>query len=52
MATVITIVNYNHTGIMIVHYDPKTFIVQATGDISLKRFVRCTEPILLVRGKP
>ncbi len=25
------IVNYNHTIIMIVHYDPKTFIVQAAG---------------------
>ncbi len=41
MATVITIVNYNHTVITIVNYDhtvitilnyaPKTFIVQATG---------------------
>ncbi len=41
MATVITIVNYDHTVIMIVNYDPtvimivnydyKTFIVKATG---------------------
>jgi hypothetical protein len=31
MATVITIVNYDHTVIMIVNYDPKTFIIQATG---------------------
>ncbi len=31
MATVITIVNYDHTVITIVNYDPKTFIVQATG---------------------
>jgi hypothetical protein len=29
MATVITIINYDHTEIMIVNYDPKTFIVQA-----------------------
>ncbi len=33
MATVITIVNYNRTVIMIINYDPKTFIVQATGVI-------------------
>jgi hypothetical protein len=31
MATVITIINYDHTVIMIVTYDPKPFIVQATG---------------------
>jgi hypothetical protein len=31
IATVIMIINYNHTVIMIVNYDPKTFIVQATG---------------------
>ncbi len=31
MVTVIMIVNYNHTVITIVNYDPKTFIVQATG---------------------
>jgi hypothetical protein len=31
MATVITIVNYYCTVIIIVNYDPKTFIVQATG---------------------
>jgi hypothetical protein len=31
MATVITIVNYDCTVIMIVNYNPKTFIVQATG---------------------
>jgi hypothetical protein len=31
LATVITIVNYNCTVIMIVNYDRKTFIVQATG---------------------
>ncbi len=31
MATVTTIVNYNRTVITIVNYDPKTFIVQATG---------------------
>ncbi len=30
MATVITIVNYDCTVIMIVTYDPKTFIAQAT----------------------
>jgi hypothetical protein len=33
MATVITIVNYNRTVMMIINYDPKTFIVQATGVI-------------------
>ncbi len=31
MATDNTIVNYDHTVIRIVNYDPKTFIVQATG---------------------
>jgi hypothetical protein len=31
LATVIMIINYNHTVIMIVNYDRKTFIVQATG---------------------
>jgi hypothetical protein len=31
MATVITIVNYKCTVIMIINYDPKTFIVQTTG---------------------
>ncbi len=31
MATVIMIINYNCTVITIVNYDPKTFIVQATG---------------------
>ncbi len=31
MATVITIVNYDHTVVMIINYNPKTFIVQATG---------------------
>ncbi len=31
MATVITIVNYDHTVITIVNYDPTTFIVQAAG---------------------
>jgi hypothetical protein len=30
MATVITIVNYDHTVILIVIYNPKTFLVQAT----------------------
>jgi hypothetical protein len=31
MATVITIINYDHIVITIVNFDPKTFIVQATG---------------------
>jgi hypothetical protein len=31
MATVIMIINYDHSGITIINYDPKTFIVQATG---------------------
>ncbi len=31
MATVIMIVNYDHNVIATVNYDPKTFIVQATG---------------------
>jgi hypothetical protein len=31
IATVIMIINYNHTVIMVVNYYPKTFIVQATG---------------------
>ncbi len=31
MATVITIVNYDHTVIMIINYSPKNFIVKATG---------------------
>jgi hypothetical protein len=31
LATVITIVNYDHTVIMIINYNRKTFIVQATG---------------------
>jgi hypothetical protein len=31
MATVIKIVNYDRIGITIINYDPKTFIVQATG---------------------
>ena len=35
MATVITIVNYNRTEIMIINYDPKTFIVQATDLIKI-----------------
>ncbi len=30
MASVIRIINYNHTVITIVNYDPKNFIVQAT----------------------
>ncbi len=30
MATVITIIYYDHTVIMTVSYDPRTFIVQAT----------------------
>jgi hypothetical protein len=30
LATVIMIINYNHTVITIVNYDPKPFIVQAT----------------------
>ncbi len=30
MATFITIINYDRTVIMIINYDPKTFIVQAT----------------------
>jgi hypothetical protein len=37
MATVITIVNYNHTVIRIVNYDPITFIVQATNRDKLVR---------------
>ncbi len=36
LATVITIVNYDHTVIMIINYDRKTFIVQATGYQLLK----------------
>ncbi len=32
MATVITIVNYDHIVVTVVNYDPKTFIVQATGN--------------------
>ncbi len=31
MATVIMIVNYDHTVITIKNYDPRTFILQATG---------------------
>ena len=31
IAFVIMIVNYNFTVVMIVNYDPQTFIVQATG---------------------
>ncbi len=31
LVTVITIVNYNHTVLMIINYDRKTFIVQAIG---------------------
>jgi hypothetical protein len=33
LATVIKILNYNHTAITIINYDRKTFIVQATGKI-------------------
>jgi len=36
LAIVITIINYNCTVVMIVNYDPKTFIVQTT-DWSLSR---------------
>ncbi len=32
MATVITIVNYDRTGITIINYNHKTFIVQATAN--------------------
>ncbi len=38
MATVITIVNYDRTVIMIVNYNPKTFIVQATALSASKNF--------------
>jgi hypothetical protein len=38
-ASVITIVNYDHTVIMTVNYDNKTFIVQATGHNSIKNYV-------------
>ncbi len=31
MAIVIMIVNYDHTVITIINYDPKTFTAQATG---------------------
>ncbi len=31
MAIVIMIVNYDHTVITIINYDPKTFIVQVSG---------------------
>ncbi len=31
LATIITIVNYDRTLITIINYNPKTFIVQATG---------------------
>jgi hypothetical protein len=42
LATVITIVYYDHTVIMIVNYDRNTFIVQATGPISciMQRFIQ------------
>ncbi len=35
-ATVITIVNYDHTVITIINYNNKTFIVQATGHNVIK----------------
>ncbi len=38
MATVVTIVNYDHTVITIVNYDPKTFIEQAT-ECALKKIL-------------
>jgi hypothetical protein len=38
MAIVITIVNYNRTGITIINYNPITFIVQATGVNVIKLF--------------
>jgi hypothetical protein len=41
LATVIMIVNYNHTVITIVNYNQKTFIVQATDVIKLFTSVIC-----------
>ncbi len=38
IATVITIVNYDHTVITIVNYDPKTFIVHATDGLCTQAF--------------
>ena len=35
MATVVTIINYDHTVITIENYDPKTFIEQATGSTKM-----------------
>jgi hypothetical protein len=54
-ATVIKIINYNHTIIMIINSDRKTFIVQATGLIFESRLRNWSTSVgdlrLVVRSK-